>query len=537
MADNLETFTRKYRPKRYSEMVGNTRMIRSILKASNSKNRPQVALFIGPAGSGKTTNARLMAKEYRCTNRTEKGSCGECPSCLELDHFIETGDSQDLMYVREIDASEGGGKQGIEAILEDASIASFDGSWKVYIIDECHTMTQVAQNRLLKNLEEPAENVLIILATTDPQKLLAPIISRCQLQLEVEKPSREELGKLLVGVCKAESIPYDTRGISAICVASNFEPRGSLHKLQLVYTQEESAKYESVSNVLTVRSEDSLYKFIEFLTQEDINTLEYIQFLSELKSKVKMKDFIEDIINFTKRGIYVINGARVDALDKEEITRYSKLFKKFTQGNVLYLMNLLVDIQKNSNVSDIESNLMVLGYKGIPKDNHIKNDVDEVQSNTQRVQKDEVLNHILTKTTEEEGKSIKDNNTSGQEGFMSKLGGLQGFSKVGQTDTDDDDADETYDEEDYQTINEVYPEETTQTNNNTRIQVTPKELLESNLTQNASNERSKGVETYRESMKPREGDVQELMNAHSQDTDVEGVAEMFNGSIVKGQEG
>lgn len=377
MEDMISTFTRKYRPKNYSEIVGNRKMIETILRISSNENKPQVVLFIGRAGSGKTTNARLMAKEYRCTNRDkEKGACGECPSCKELDYFIETGDAQDLMYVREIDASESGGKQGIETILEDASISAFDQSWKIYIIDECHTLTTTAQNRLLKNLEEPAKNVLIILATTDPQKLLKPILSRCQYKFEVEKPTRNDLGQLLIRVCENEGFEYDMRGISSICVNADFEPRSALHKLQSVYDQKGNAKFEAVKDVLSIKSDEYLYKFIEFLTQKEIDTLEYIKFLSKMKETTKLDEFMKDIINFTKRGIYVINGARVEALDKDEIKQYSKLFSKFTHGEILYILNLLVDIQKNSNRSDIEGNLMLLGYQGIPKDMSIKEETD-----------------------------------------------------------------------------------------------------------------------------------------------------------------
>ena len=162
-------FHRKYRPKTLKDYIGNEKLKKSVSKALESDRKPQVILLSGPAGTGKTTMARLLAKEYLCENRDkEKGACNTCYSCQAMNEFIETGHSDILTNLKEVDVTDSNKKQDIEDLLEDASMPSFDGNWKIYILDECHMMTSSAQNRLLKTLEEPPEHVLMILCTTNP---------------------------------------------------------------------------------------------------------------------------------------------------------------------------------------------------------------------------------------------------------------------------------------------------------------------------------------------------------------------------------
>ena len=366
-------FHRKYRPKKLSEYVGNTKLKESVKKALQSEKKPQVILFSGPAGTGKTTMARLLAKEYLCEDKEADGmSCGKCYTCVAMNDFIETGRSDALTNIREIDVTDSNKKQDIDELLDDASLPSFDGNWKIYILDECHMMTSSAQNRLLKTLEEPPEKVLMILCTTNPEKLLDTIISRCQYKFNVKKPTRSELVKLLQRVCQKEGIPRETPALSLICVKADFVPRKALIELENVARETKAVNYKETVQILNIIEDKFYFEFFEMLVDPYINVPKYIAFLGNVKLNMDLNSFMDSLIPFLLRGIYVANGVNVEALDESEMETYKKLFKRFNVQDLAYLLKELLDIKESRNV---EARLMLLGYKGIQS---IYNKTEEV---------------------------------------------------------------------------------------------------------------------------------------------------------------
>ena len=329
MASTLP-FHRKYRPSSISEYVGNEKIVTSIMAALRSDSKPQAILMEGNAGCGKTSMARLLAMEYLCENRDEiHGACGECYNCNAMKDYIETGDTAILMNVREVDAADSNKRQDVDDLLEDAKIPAYDGSWKIYIFDECHMMSPAAQNRLLKSLEEPTERVLMILCTTDPEKLLGTILSRCQYRYRVKKPDRNTLGNFLGKICKKEGVEFDLRGLSLVCVKGEFTFRNALIKLEQVIKERNRACYDDVVEVLSIIEDTLFFDFFVILFVDKVDIYRYVYLIGKIKETTELKTFVDNLIAFTMRGIYVANKVIVEALDKSEVEQYKNYFQRF----------------------------------------------------------------------------------------------------------------------------------------------------------------------------------------------------------------
>lgn len=351
-------FHRKYRPSTLSGYIGNAKLKESIINTLRSGKRPQVMLFYGDSGCGKTTIARLIAKEYLCTERNdETGACGVCYNCQAVDDYIHTGDTSNLTSIKEIDIASDNGKRDLDAVVEDMMIPSFE--WKIYILDECHEATSGAQNRLLKIVEEPPENVLIIFCTTNPEKMLETLKNRCQIQLKVTKPTVKELAGLSKHICSVEDVEYDMKGLEFIAHRAECTIRSNLQFLQRVINEQGKADYESAIKVFEEVSNTVIIKFFKALKSH--NVLSYVTLLHKIKTSMDLRVFLTELQQFVQRGIYVINGINLDGVSDGDLVSYRELFGDLGVAKISFLLNKLLSMD----MRNIEMELLVLGYSGI----------------------------------------------------------------------------------------------------------------------------------------------------------------------------
>lgn len=377
MADtNSLPFHRKYRPTSLRGYIGNERLKESIINTLRGGSRPQVMLFYGDSGCGKTTIARLIAKEYLCSERDDlNGACGNCYNCQLVDDYIQTGDTSNLTSIREIDIASDNGKRDLDAVVEDMMIPSFE--WKIYILDECHEATSGAQNRLLKIVEEPPENVLIIFCTTNPEKMINTLVNRCQIQLKVSKPTVKELAGLSKHICSVEDVKYDMKGLEFIANRAECTIRSNLQFLQRVINEQGCADYASATKIFEEVSNVTIIKFFKALKSN--NVLYYVTLLHKIKTTMELRVFLTELQQFVKRGIYVINGINLDGVSDGDLVSYRDLFSDLGVDKISFLLNRLLTMD----INNIEMELLVLGYSGISS--VIKNDdeplgLDTIQS-------------------------------------------------------------------------------------------------------------------------------------------------------------
>jgi DNA polymerase-3 subunit gamma/tau len=220
---SYQVLARKWRPKRFAELVGQEHVVRALSNALDSDRMHHAFLFTGTRGVGKTTIARIFAKSLNCERGQSSNPCGECSACRDID----AGRFVDLL---EIDAASNTGVDDVREVIENAQYTPARGRFKVYLIDEVHMLSKNAFNALLKTLEEPPPHVKFLLATTDPQKLPVTVLSRC-LKFNLKRLLPEQISGQMRHILEAEGIAFDPASLTELARSADGSLRDGLSLL------------------------------------------------------------------------------------------------------------------------------------------------------------------------------------------------------------------------------------------------------------------------------------------------------------------
>lgn len=310
---------RKYRPTNFDEVVGQTHIIQTLKNAIVQNRIAHAYLFCGPRGTGKTSIAKIFAKTLNCTN-SQDAPCGVCENCK----MAANGSHPDII---EIDAASNNGVDEVRNLIDKVKYAPMQGKYKIYIIDEVHMMTSGAFNALLKTIEEPPAHVIFIFATTEPNKVLPTIISRCQ-RFDFNKVSMHDIKYRSSVVCKNEGIEIDENGLTLIAQLADGGMRDALSILD-----------QCVAYCSSHIDVNDIRKIYGVVTSEDIGKLFYSVYKKDVDSFVKdiqkysdmgmdIKRLTADFIHMLKDSLildYSENSTLVSDMNKDMIRKYFKL--------------------------------------------------------------------------------------------------------------------------------------------------------------------------------------------------------------------
>ena len=252
---------RKWRPQKFEDMVGQTAVTKTLKNAIIHHKTSHAYLFTGPRGTGKTSAAKIFAKAINCLNPQDGEPCNECLLCKG----ITEGTIGDVI---EIDAASNNGVEEIRDIRDKARYAPTQATYKVYIIDEVHMLSTGAFNALLKTLEEPPKNVIFILATTEPHKIPATIISRTQ-RFDFRRITNDEIIQRLRYILEQEEIAYEEEALSVIARCANGGMRDALSLLdQIISFSDDKVSFEQAIQVSGSLTDDLMIEFVRLLTQQ-----------------------------------------------------------------------------------------------------------------------------------------------------------------------------------------------------------------------------------------------------------------------------
>lgn len=313
----MESLYRKYRPLTFDSVVGQQHIVSTLEHAITEGRLSHAYLFCGPRGTGKTTMARILAKALLCRNAEAaraEGASGCMPdgTCEECE-LIAEGNHPD---VYELDAASRTGVDNVrEEIINSVNFAPVRGKYKIYIIDEVHMLTTAAFNALLKTLEEPPAHVIFVLCTTDPQKILETILSRCQ-RFDFHRIGNEDIERRLAYVCEQEGFDYDDEALAIVARHAKGGMRDALSTLeQLSVFGNGSVHADDARSLLGEVSDQILGEFARAIADRDVAEL-YGLIRAQVEEGNDLLELTRDLVAHV-RDVYVacVAGARAELFE------------------------------------------------------------------------------------------------------------------------------------------------------------------------------------------------------------------------------
>ena len=331
-----EVLYRKWRPKQFSDIVGQSHVVQTLTRAVQSDRVAHAYLFCGPRGTGKTSTARILAKSINCQLKDSCNPSSPCRMCSSIDDGV----ALDLI---EIDAASNRGIDDIRDLREKARYAPNEASHKVYIIDEAHMLTDQAFNALLKTLEEPPDKVVFILATTESHKIPATILSRCQ-RYDFARITTEIISKRLSDICKNEGFNVELDALKLIANLASGALRDAINILeQSVVSDDPPISETKVRNLLDIGDDTISLELSKYIL--DKNTTKALETVNAAtNSGVDLRYVHMGLIKYLRAILLIKSNIKLnDSFSEDIYKKIESISQRCEMNSILSCLKILID--------------------------------------------------------------------------------------------------------------------------------------------------------------------------------------------------
>ena len=347
---------RKFRPTTFSELVGQEHITRTLKNQIMADRVGHAYLFNGGRGTGKTSSAKILARAINCLNPKDGEPCNECEICKGA----LNGSLTDIV---EMDAASNNSVEDIRNIREEVNFLPTKAKYRVYIIDEVHMLSPGAFNALLKTLEEPPEHVKFILATTEPQKLPATILSRCQ-RFDFKRISDEDIIKRLKIVCEESNIEITEGALKIIAVLAEGAMRDALSILErCIQDGENKIDEDKIKDLVGIPKITYVHSIVDAIIEYDIDKA--LNAMDDILNQGKdLNNFLWEIIKYVKDILIYKSSGKADLYSNEEVQNIKSIAEKVTKEK---LVNLIYELSNLENDIKWSTQKTIMFQAGIIK--------------------------------------------------------------------------------------------------------------------------------------------------------------------------
>ena len=338
---------RKFRPMTFEEMVGQEHITRTLRNQIMANRVGHAYLFNGGRGTGKTSSAKILARAINCLNQKDGEPCNECEIC-------KAAINGSLTDIVEMDAASNNGVEDVRSIREEVNFLPTKAKYRVYIIDEVHMLSIAAFNALLKTLEEPPEHVKFILATTEPQKLPATILSRCQ-RFDFKRISNEDIIKRLKIVCDESNIEITEGALQIIAVLSEGAMRDALSILErCIQDGENKIDEDKIKDLVGIPKFDFVNNIIKAIFEYNVDNA--IQSTNDILNQGKdLDNFLFEMIKYVKDILVFQSTKKLDLYNQNELEQIKNISTEVPKMRLVQLIYQLSELQSRIKWSNQKS--------------------------------------------------------------------------------------------------------------------------------------------------------------------------------------